>query len=72
MGLGRLELPTSRLSDMSRALAGAGEHWNQGVFTDSALVSASQRWWAIIQVVIQLFIEPTITTPSTKTRSQRI
>ncbi len=55
---------------MSRALAGAGERWNQGVFTDSALVGAGQRWWAMIQVVTQLFIEPTITTPSTKTRSQ--
>ncbi len=27
MGLGRLELPTSRLSDISRALVGAGERW---------------------------------------------
>ena len=36
MGLGRLELPTSRLSDMS---------W--------ALVGARQRWWAMLQVVLQ-------------------
>ena len=49
MGLGRLELPTSRLSDMSRALVGARERWKQGDFTDSALVSARQRWWAMIQ-----------------------
>ena len=54
VGLGRLELPTSRLSDMSRALVDAGERWNQGDFTDLALVSASQRWWAMIQVVIQV------------------
>ena len=54
MGLGRLELPTSRLSDMSRALVGAGERWNQGVFTVSALVGARQRWPAMIQVVIQV------------------
>ena len=54
MGLGRLELPTSRLSDMSRALVGAGELWKQGDLADSALVGASQRWWAMIQVVLQL------------------
>lgn len=38
MGLGRLELPTSRLSDMSRALVGGRERWNQGDLADSALV----------------------------------
>ena len=54
MGLGRLELPTSRLSDMSRALVGARERWKQGVFTDFPLVGARQRWWAMIQVLIQL------------------
>jgi hypothetical protein len=57
MGLGRLELPTSRLSDMSRALVGAGERWNQGVLAESALVGAGQRWWAMIQVVIQLSLQ---------------
>ncbi len=42
MGLGRLELPTSRLSDMRLALVGARERWNQGDFMESALVGASQ------------------------------
>ena len=54
MGVGRLELPTSRLSDISRALVGAGERWNQRVFTESALVGASQRCPALIQVLLQL------------------
>ncbi|MCZ6876010.1 MAG: hypothetical protein O7G88_21175 [bacterium] len=54
MGLGRFELPTSRLSDMSRALVGAGERWNQGDLACSALVGARQRWWAMIQVLIQV------------------
>ena len=54
MGLGRLELPTSRLSDMSRALVGARERWNPGDFTDSALVGARQRWPALLQVLLQL------------------
>ncbi len=54
MGLGRLELPTSRLSDMSRALVSARERWNQADFAESALVGARQRWWAMIQVVLQL------------------
>ncbi len=54
MGLGRLELPTSRLSDMRLALVGARERWNQGDLADSALVDASQRWWAMLQVVLQL------------------
>jgi len=58
MGLGRLELPTSRLSDMSRALVGARERWKQGDLADSALVSAGQRWWAMIQVVLQVHITP--------------
>jgi hypothetical protein len=57
---------------MSRALVGTRERWKRGFFIDSALVGARQRWWAMIQVVLQLFIEPTITTPSTKTRSQGI
>jgi hypothetical protein len=57
---------------MSRALVGARERWKQGVFTDSALVGAGQRWWALIQVVLQVFIDPTITTPSTKTRRSRL
>ena len=43
VGLGRLELPTSRLSDMSRALVGARERWNQGELAGSALVGAGQR-----------------------------
>jgi len=72
VGLGRFELPTSRLSDISRALVGAGERWQTAILTDSALVGAGQRWWAVIQVVLQLQIDPTITTPSTKTRSQGI
>ena len=54
MGLGRLELPTSRLSDMSQALVGARERWKQGDFADSALVGASQRSPALLQVVLQL------------------
>ena len=47
VGLGRFELPTSRLSDTSRALVGASQRWKQGDFTDFALVRASQRWWAL-------------------------
>ena len=54
MGLGRLELPTSRLSDMSRALVSAGQRWKQGDFSDFASVSDGQRRWAMIQVVLQL------------------
>ncbi len=50
VGLGRLELPTSRLSEYEPS---ARERWKQRVFTDSALVSASQRWWAMIQVLLQ-------------------
>ncbi len=61
MGLGRLELPTSRLSDMSRALVGARERWNQGDLAESALVGARQRWPAMIQVVIQgLIVAPAV------------
>ncbi len=37
-GLGRLELPTSRSSDMSRALVGARERWKWGYLAGSALV----------------------------------
>ena len=33
---------------------GAGERWKQGDLAESALVSASQRWWAMIQVLLQL------------------
>ena len=33
---------------------GAGERWKQGDLADSALVGASQRWWAMIQVLLQL------------------
>jgi len=43
---------------MSRALVGGRERWNQGVFTDSALVGASQRWPAMIQHVLQLSFGP--------------
>ncbi len=39
---------------MSRALVGARERWKQGDLADFALVSASQRSWAMIQVVLQL------------------
>ena len=39
---------------MSRALVGARERLKQGVLADSALVGAGQRWWAMIQVVIQV------------------
>ena len=62
MGLGRLELPTSRLSDISQALVGAGDRWNQGDLADLALVSASQRWWAMIQVLLQLSQPLSVTT----------
>ena len=44
----------------------------RGDLADSALVGAGQRWWAMIEVVIQLFIDPTITTPSMKTRRSRL
>ena len=54
VGLGRLEPPTSRLSDISRALVGARERWNQGDLADSALVGANQRWWAMIQALLLL------------------
>ncbi len=53
VGLGRLELPTSRLSDISRALVGARERWKQGDLADFALVGASQRWPALLQVLLQ-------------------
>ena len=43
---------------MSRALVGARERWNQRVFTESALVGASQRWPAPLQVVLQLCARP--------------
>ena len=33
---------------------GARQRWKSGDLTDSALVGARQRWWAMIQVVIQL------------------
>ncbi len=39
-------------AERSWALVSAGKY---GVLADSALVSASQRWWAMIQVVIQLW-----------------
>ena len=35
-------------------MASDGERWKQGALTDSALVSAGQRRWAMIQVVLQL------------------
>ena len=35
-------------------MVGAGERWKQGDSADSAMVSAGQRWWAMIQVVLQL------------------
>jgi hypothetical protein len=57
MGLGRFELPTSRLSDISRSLVGAGERWKSATLTDSVLVSAGQRWWAMSQPVLQLQID---------------
>ena len=37
---------------------GARERWNQGDFTDSALVGARQRWPAMIQVVMQVSFWP--------------
>jgi len=39
---------------MSRALVGARERLKQRVLADSALVGAGQRWWAMIQVLLQL------------------
>ena len=54
VGLGRLELPTSRLSDMSRALVGARGRWKSGDLADSALVGARQRSPALLQVLLQL------------------
>jgi hypothetical protein len=42
---------------MSRALVAARERWKWGVFADSALVSAGQRRWAMIQVLLQLCID---------------
>ena len=33
---------------------GARGRWKQGDLADSALVGAGQRWWAMIQVLIQL------------------
>ena len=39
---------------MSLALVGARERWNQGDLTGFALVSARQRWPAMIQVVLQV------------------
>ncbi len=35
-------------------MVGDGERWKQGDFTDFALVSDGQRWWAMSQVVLQL------------------
>ncbi len=35
-------------------MVGDGERWKQGVSADFALVSAGQRWWAMIQVLLQL------------------
>ena len=34
--------------------SGARGRWKSGDLADSALVAASQRWWAMIQVVLQL------------------
>ena len=36
-------------------MVGDGERWKQGDLTDLAMVSDGQRWWAMIQVVLQLF-----------------
>ena len=36
------------------ALVGAGERWKNGDFNDFAPVSDGQRWWAMIQVVLQV------------------
>ena len=47
-------LSNSRLSDTSQALVCASQRWKQWVFTDSALVGAGQRWWALIQLLLQL------------------
>ncbi len=44
VGLGRFELPTSRLSDTRLAMVGDGERWKQGVLADFAMVSDGQRW----------------------------
>ena len=43
---------------MRLALVGTRGSWNQGVFIDSALVGASQRWPAMIQHVLQLSFGP--------------
>ena len=40
---------------MRLALVGARGRWKQGDLADSALVGAGQRWWAMIQVLLQLF-----------------
>ena len=53
VGLGRFELPTSRLSEFVGAMVSDGGRGNHWVFVVLALVGDDQRWWALVQVGVQ-------------------